>query len=192
MKRTAALLAAIAAAGVLGTAVVPTSPAGAAPAAAASTSGTAAYCGITWGSLPKTAPAGTTSYLTDLRAGEHACFDRLVVDVAGGARGYDVHYGSVAREGSGTPVPLRGTDLHIVVQSRAYDGDGAATYDPPRDSEAVDVTGFRTFRQVAWAGSFEGQSTIGLGVRARLPFRVTVLDGPGTGSRLVIDVAHAW
>jgi hypothetical protein len=40
---------------------------------------------------------------------------------------------------------------------------------------------------VAWAGSFEGQSTIGLGVRARLPFRVLQLPG-----RLVIDVAHHW
>ena len=41
------------------------------------------------------------------------------------------------------------------------------------------------------AGSFEGQTTIGLGVRARLPFRVFVLAGPGSGSRLVVDVAHA-
>jgi hypothetical protein len=54
------------------------------------------------------------------------------------------------------------------------------------------VTGYQTFRQVAWAGSFEGQSTIALGVRARLPFRVFTLAGPGTGSRLVIDVAHFW
>ena len=28
--------------------------------------------------------------------------------------------------------------------------------------------------------------------RAPRQFRVTVLDGPGTGSRVVIDVAHAW
>ena len=56
----------------------------------------------------------------------------------------------------------------------------------------MNVSGYRTFRQVAWAGSFEGQSTVGLGLRARLPFRVTAVDGPGTGSRLVIDVAHSW
>jgi len=29
-------------------------------------------------------------------------------------------------------------------------------------------------------------------VRARLPFRVLTLDGPGSGSRLVVDVAHYW
>jgi hypothetical protein len=51
----------------------------------------------------------------------------------------------------------------------------------------VNVTGFSTFRQVAWAGSFEGQTTVGLGVRARLPFRVFTLPG-----RVVVDVAHVW
>jgi hypothetical protein len=54
------------------------------------------------------------------------------------------------------------------------------------------VIGFRTFRQVAFLGTFEGYTTIGLGVRARLPFRVFVLPGPGSGSRVVIDVAHRW
>ena len=38
----------------------------------------------------------------------------------------------------------------------------------------------------------ESQATIGLGVRARLPFRVFTLTGPGSGSRLVVDVAHRW
>ncbi|WP_425557254.1 AMIN-like domain-containing (lipo)protein [Kribbella aluminosa] len=35
-------------------------------------------------------------------------------------------------------------------------------------------------------------STIGLGVRARLPFRVCTLVGPGSDTRLVVDVAHQW
>jgi hypothetical protein len=56
----------------------------------------------------------------------------------------------------------------------------------------VNVAGYSTFRQVAFTGSFEGQTLIGLGVRARLPMRAFVLDGPGDGSRLVIDVAHRW
>jgi hypothetical protein len=42
------------------------------------------------------------------------------------------------------------------------------------------------------AGSFEGLTTIGLGVRAKLPFRVFTLNGPDGHSRLVIDVAHRW
>ncbi|MET3934812.1 hypothetical protein [Arthrobacter sp. OAP107] len=54
------------------------------------------------------------------------------------------------------------------------------------------VSKYKTFRQVAWAGSFEGHTTLGLGVRARLPFKVYTLAGPGSGSKLVIDVAHQW
>ena len=41
------------------------------------------------------------------------------------------------------------------------------------------------------AGSFEGYTTIALGVRARLPHRVfTLYDASTNRSRLVIDVAH--
>ena len=54
------------------------------------------------------------------------------------------------------------------------------------------MAGYQTFRQVADAGSFEGQTTVGLGVRARLPFRAFILAGPDGGSRLVVDVAHLW
>ena len=52
------------------------------------------------------------------------------------------------------------------------------------------VPGFSTFRSVTNAGSFEGQTTYGLGVRARLPFRVFTIAG-GHG-RIVVDVAHHW
>jgi hypothetical protein len=82
--------------------------------------------------------------------------------------------------------------MAIVVRAPAYDADGTPTYQPANPGELTDVSGYRAFRQLAWAGSFEGQSTIGLGVRARLPFRTFTLDGPGTGSRLVVDVAHRW
>jgi hypothetical protein len=163
--------------------------------------GTPPTCGITWGSLEKSAagPRPASDHVAGLRAGRHACYDRLVVDLGGDARGfrsYDVAYGPVSTEGRGAAVPLRGAaDLRIVVRAPAYDAAGHATFTPARPSEAVAVTGFRTFRQVAYAGSFEGQTTIGLGVRARLPFRVFVLAGsPGDphGARLVVDVAHRW
>ena len=49
------------------------------------------------------------------------------------------------------------------------------------------MSGYRTFRQVAWADSRRHYTYFGLGVRARLPFRVFTLPG-----RLVIDVAHRW
>lgn len=157
------------------------------------------YCGITWGSLPKVASAPDTDVVGGVRAGRHACFDRLVVDLRGqdAAFGsYDVRYvPQVHADGSGHAVPVRGAaDLQVVLRAPAYDDDGRATFDPADDGEVVDVAGYRTFRQVAWAGSFEGSTTMALGVRARLPFRVVVLPGTSQhpGPRLVVDVAHAW
>ena len=84
-----------------------------------------------------------------------------------------------------------GAILNIVVYAPAYDNEGKATVDPATVS-STGVAGYRTFRDVEWAGSFEGQTTVGLGLRARLPFRVFSLDGPGDGSRLIVDVAHRW
>jgi len=173
--------------------------AGAATAAAATASATAPYCGIRWGSLPKT--AGSSGYagislntVRNVRAGEHACYDRLVIEVSGKTSRVTVRYvPQVTAPGSGATVALRGgARLEIVVQQPAYDQNGRPTYAPANRRELVNVTGYRTFRQVALAGSFEGSTTIGLGVRARLPLRVFLLDGPGSGSRVVIDVAHRW
>ena len=90
-------------------------------------------------------------------------------------------------------MPLRGGAFLEIVVGPAYDPNtGAATYAPANRRELVNVSGWRTFRQVAYGGSYEGETTIGLGVRARLPYRVFTLAGPGSNSRLVIDVAHRW
>ena len=163
-------------------------------AVASTASAAAPYCGITWGSLTKSHDATAVSPLANVRAGRNDCYDRMVLDIEAVADGYRVEYVSdVYQDGSGALVPLRGgAKLQIVAYAPAYGDDYGPTYQPANPSELVNVTGFTTFRQIAWAGSFEGQSTIGLGVRARLPFRVFTLAGPGTGSRLVIDVAHQW
>ena len=161
------------------------------------------YCGIRWGSMPeRDGELVSAAEVRDVRAGRHACFDRLVVDVHGDITtgGYAVRYTSTVRElGRGRDVPLRGgADLELIVGAPVYDSTGRSVYSPADPLELVDVEGFRTFRQVAEAGSFEGQTAIGLGVRARLPFRVFVLEGTGpysnvrSGSRVVIDVAHRW
>lgn len=150
----------------------------------------APYCGIRWGSLPEDSYAGGSGRITDVRTGQHACFDRLVVDVSGQVEGHFVRYvDQVRRDGSGTPVPVRGgARLEVVVPATPVPTD--AWFLP--NGELLDPTGYRTFRHLTWAGDFEAQSTFGLGVRARLPFRVFTLQGPGTGPRLVIDVAHRW
>ena len=156
----------------------------------------APYCGITWGSLAKTSTPMSTNTVTNVRAGRHACFDRLVIDLKGTTTtGYDVRYVTEVREdGSGRLIPLRGgADLRVIAKAPAYTSSGSPTYRPANRAELVDVSGFSTFRQVAWAGSFEGQTTLGLGVRARLPFRTfTLTDTTAGTTRLVIDVAHRW
>lgn len=152
--------------------------------------GHASSCAGHWGTGAEssTRPAGpSTARAADVSVGEHACFDRLVIDLGTGARpGYHVRYvRAVHAQGSGGLVPLRGrAQLEITV------ADNAAAGFPAAGSEIADVAGFRAFRQLAGAGSFEGSTELGLGVRARLPFRVHVRNGPGSDSRLVIDVAH--
>jgi hypothetical protein len=125
----------------------------------------------------------TGAALTGVRPGRHDCFDRLVFDLAGRpAAGYDVRYVDRFRaEGSGDVLPVAGgAVLSVTVRAPA--------------SRAIrpSVGGYPTFRDVVWGGSFEGQTSFGLGVRARLPFRVFQLDGPGNATRLVVDVAHRW
>ncbi|GIG20258.1 hypothetical protein Cch01nite_09820 [Cellulomonas chitinilytica] len=163
--------------------LVPAAPGSAAP-----------YCGLVWGSLDKTAPGLSAAPLTAVRTGRHACYDRLVLDLAGPAGGYTVRYVAEAtHDGSGIVVPTRGgASIQVTVNDPAYDTAGTPTYLPADPGEVQDVTGYSTFRQVVWAGTFEGYTSVGLGVRARLPFRVFVLPGPGAGSRLVVDVAHRW
>ncbi|MFJ3492416.1 hypothetical protein ACIPPJ_02250 [Streptomyces sp. NPDC086091] len=173
----------------LGAAAVPAqaAPAGAAKAAAA--------CPTGWGSVDKTYTAGTSTPVRDARSGQHDCYDRLVVDVPGApaaALGYSVRYvDALYQDGSGRLIPVGGgAILEVRVTAPAYDPQtGTSTY-PARAGQplpGVDVTGYRTFRDTRFAGSFEGDTQLGLGVRARLPFRVQRLDG-----RVVIDVAHSW
>jgi hypothetical protein len=152
------------------------------------------YCGLVWGSMAKADPALSQARVTNVRAGQHYCFDRLVIDLSGKVAGYNVRYvPQVTQDGSGLPVPLRGQAfLQLTVNSPAYDDSGSSTYNPADKNELSNVTGYQTFRQVAWAGSFEGYTNLGVGVRARLPFRVFTLEGPDAGSRLVVDVAHFW
>ncbi|MFB7086929.1 hypothetical protein [Streptomyces sp. NPDC056296] len=197
MRRSrSAWVAVLVAGAALGTATV---AADAAPAAdARSTVRNTAHttaCPTGWGSRDKTRVAGTTTPVTDVRTGRHACFDRMVVDVPGadaGRLGYFVRYvDRLHQDGSGRPIAVGGgAVLEVRVAAPAYRPEtGAATY-PGRTGRPlpdVDLTGYRTFRDTRFAGSFEGETQIGLGVRARLPFRVLALDG-----RVVVDVAHSW
>lgn len=163
--------------------------------AAGSTAGTAnaaPYCGITWGSLPKTAGStGSTGVLTNVRTGKHDCYDRMVVDTTKPGAGYDVRYvPNVYADGSGQLITLTGgAKLKITVNSPSHTLTGTPTYGGQVNQPlpGVNLAGYQTFKSAKFAGSFEGQSTIDLGVRALLPFRVLKLD-----DRIVVDIAHKW
>jgi hypothetical protein len=150
-------------------------------------------CAVTWGSAAKSAGPSTSpsSPVRNVRTGRHACYDRLVVDLGGPASGYAVRYVRRFRaEGSNDVIPLPGgARLEIVVRAPAVNAQGQPTYPAVvgQPLPGVDVGGCQTFRSTRYGGSFEGLTKLGLGVRARLPFRVQKL-----GNRVVIDVAHHW
>jgi hypothetical protein len=150
-----------------------------------------AGCAVTWGSTPESRSGSGLGTVHNLRAGRHACFDRLVIDMDGrmSTSSYVVRYVDHVRDDSGAAVPLRGgATIEIAVAGYRFH---------PEDRANVDVDGFRTFRQVASGSGDSRTTTFGLGVRARLPFRVFVLDGGNNRpredfSRVVVDVAHRW
>ena len=158
---------------------------------APATAHAAPYCGITWGSLAKAGGSLSTAPVTNVRAGRHDCFDRVVVDISGSANGYSARYVPVVTaEGSGFPISLTGgAFIEFTVRAPAHTTNYVPTYSPSNPANLVNVTGWRTLRQVAYGGTFEGYTTVAVGVRARLPFRVFVLTAP---TRIVLDVAHYW
>ncbi|SDQ86940.1 hypothetical protein [Quadrisphaera sp. DSM 44207] len=163
-------------------------------AAATAPSAAAALCPTGWGSTPEQVDLGgpdEVAAVVGVRAGQHACFDRFVLDFAGPVPDTTVRYVP-----AGDPEALDvggGAALRIQVED--------ATWSEMEDVSGVAarVGGFRTFRD-ATPMLFEHDPDdevddvlYVLGTRARLPFRVLALDGPGDhDQRLVVDVAHSW
>ncbi|MGW2460988.1 AMIN-like domain-containing (lipo)protein [Streptomyces sp. NPDC001356] len=189
MRRTRAAVAVMALTGA--TLVTAAGTAGAAPVEGPRA---VAACPTGWGSGAEGGAAVGAEHLTDIRTGQHECYDRIVFDVPGGGDriGYHVQYvDRFHADPSGRYVPVAGgAVLDIHVDAWSYDLEaGKPTY-PGKVGEAlpgVNVSGYRTFRDARFGGTFEGRTQVGLGVRARLPFRVSRLDG-----RVVVDVAHSW
>ena len=152
------------------------------------------YCGITWGSLEKAGDGSTDGALRDVRTGAHECFDRVVFDFVAAAAAYEVDYTSEIRTGGrGDRLPVAGgAMLRVHLHTNVFDRLGRAHYAQVAGDHVVDVPGYRTLRDVVYGGGFERRLTFGVGVRARLPFRVFTLPASGSGGRLVIDVAHRW
>ena len=171
----------------------PVTPAAARSPACASTQG--------WGNGARQSAPYSSAPLYLVRAGRHACYDRVVFDLNGqDPVGYAVRYVKVVRaDGSGFPVPVAGqAALEVIIHAHPQGEDdqghqpgktlakpGQAFYTPAQ------LAGWRTLREVRYANSFEGQTTIAVGTRARVPFRVfTVADTRNQVTRVVLDLAH--
>ncbi|MFE1775172.1 hypothetical protein [Streptomyces sp. NPDC059008] len=186
---TAAAVFVLAGAGVLGTAGAAgavTGPAG--------TAAPATTCATGWGSGEKSATDANAAPLKNVRTGRHACYDRMVFDIGGatGKVGYHVGYvDAFHQDGSGERIPVGGgAILQIYVSAPSYDpSTGGQSYaaQAGKPLPGVDLTGYRTFKDTRFGASFEGQTQVGLGVRAKLPFRVHQ-----SGQQLIVDVAHTW
>ncbi len=148
-----------------------------------------AACGAVWGTDARQGgPANpVTTPVSSVRAGEQPCFDRLVISLGSGPHpGYRVGYVSqILADPSGKPLPVRGKAFLLITVR----GPAGASYHA-NAANLASVAGFDVVRQVRGAGSFESVTSIGLGVRTKMPFRAFILSGPGSASRLVIDVAR--
>ncbi|MFD5424361.1 hypothetical protein [Streptomyces sp. NPDC127084] len=157
----------------------------------------AAGCSTVWGSGAKSAESAEDAVgksLKNIRTSRERCYDRMVFEVGGAAPrlGYRVGYvDAFRRDGSGDAMRVAGgAILQIFVSAPSCDPNTLRQTYAGRAGKplpGVDVTGYKTFRDARFGSSFEGQTQVGLGVRARLPFRVTQSRG-----KLIVDVAHTW
>ena len=172
----------------------PTAPAATAP---ASTAGHSSPAPASTG--PALPGAGTdpvvvratddhTALLTGVRAARHDGYDRVVFEFRDALPGYDVRYTArpVREDGSGTVVSVDGSAVLQVRMDRALDADLSKPSAPPTYTgptriapEASEVV------QLVRTGGFEGVLTWVVGLRDRVPFRVSTLDSP---PRLVVDL----
>jgi hypothetical protein len=179
-------------------AVTPTS-AGASK-ASSGISSTACSTEQRWGTRPvvgSTVMTPSPLYLT--RVGQHACYDRVVFDINGPeAVGFAARYVPVVlADASGKPVPVAGrAAFEVTVRAPIFGTDNQGNQPwvkPPALGQNLvapaTIAGWSSLRAVTFAGSFEGQTTVAVGVRERLPFRVFV-SSSGSYQHVVLDISH--
>lgn len=124
--------------------------------------------------------------LVDVRVAAHDGYDRVVLEFEGdGAPGWQVGYvDSAATDGKGDPIELEGDAILQVSALHTMPNDMTGYYDGPREIDA-DLS---SIEEVFVDGTFEGMTTVYLGLDEEVPFRVLTLTEP---SRLVVDVPNA-
>jgi hypothetical protein len=172
----------------------------AAAAAAPAPATAVARCATAWGTGAKsTGTRMSAAELYHVRAGRHTCFDRLVFDVNGTAAvDATVRYvPRVLSDPAGRPVAVSGSAALQVVVRAPYLGAGSSGHQPYRRVPnvgarlvpAAALAGLTVVRDVRFAGTFEGVTTVAVGVSKRLPVRVFVTGAQGV-RHVVVDVAR--
>ncbi|MCZ9307213.1 hypothetical protein L8V01_06925 [Corynebacterium sp. c8Ua_181] len=125
--------------------------------------------------------------VTDVRIGQHEGFERVVFELdGGGAPGWFVDYADTpTQQGSGKTIAHSGdTALNVNIDGVVYPFE--AGKDDPRIG-VVDAPTEGIVTQVVNGGTFEGRRQFVIGMNARKPYSVQVLDNP---TRLVVDIRN--
>ena len=178
----------------------PRAPAAFTPAASTPAPGgsTPAPRGSTLATSPSTPAASSTRpgswtcpasgvYLTGIRVGQHAGFDRVVFQFSGGLAAYRTEaVRTVVSDPKGDVVPLAGQQSLRVVFHDAY----AWCQQPVRPTytgPSVLTPFYPRLLAVSAAGDFEGYLSFGIGMAAAGPYHAYSRTGP---DRVVIDFPH--
>lgn len=130
-----------------------------------------------------------TGHLSAVRVGNMGGYDRVVLEFKDQVPGYTVGYRPLPAkaDGSGDAISLPGAKALVMVTMRSasgYDSDkSTATYSGPNEVSAKSAV----VTQAKAAGDFESVLTWAVGMRSKVPFKVSIMNSP---PRLVIDFQH--
>jgi len=127
------------------------------------------------------------SYLTAVRVGEYASYDRVVFQFSGGLPAVTAdRVAAVYTDPKGTPVALAGQSyLHVVF--RGASGVCPQPMQRTWTGPSVLTPYYPQLLMVSAAGDFEGYLSFGIGLAAPGSYHIFTLTGP---DRVVIDISH--
>jgi hypothetical protein len=98
----------------------------------------------------------------------------------------------VMTDGKGDQINLKGdADLRITIFAPIeYDYGQVPEFDPWTAYSPAVGSDFQSLQEVRYAGSFEGQTVFGLGVKTKKPFAVEYSHGSAGETLVVVMIAH--
>jgi hypothetical protein len=142
-----------------------------------------------WSTSPRVVHRSPTTgaEVTGVRVAHHRRFERVVIDIRGGAPGFAVRYvRRLHADPSGKAVNLLGpASLRIVLNPA--NGHDINTGDSTLTTAARTKWRLDQVRETAVIGDFEAVFSVGVGLAHKSQFRVLTLHNP---TRILVDVRH--